>query len=217
LGDFLAAVFQGILENTFIKSRKKAEKKLANAGSFKIEQIIGIRIFLLCFLIPLVILMIWIATMKISIRQLCFFECLLAIFVIPCFFAYFYFKLDHYIVSEENIVHHRLFGKSKTIEYSDIFYILYRNKGDSLTAYNKYGTILFSIGDMHIGIERLTDILEEKGIRRERTELITEDMKNSEEYGQNQEKNKRVNIIILAVTFIVMAGIVLLGLYLGRK
>ena len=210
-------LFAVLLENTLIKSREKAEKKLGDSRSFKIEYVTGIRIFVLCFLIPLVAVMVWVAVAKTTAEQIWILEGILAMFTIPLFFAYLHFKSNYYSVSEENIVHHRLFGKSKTIEYRDIFYILYRNKGDFLTAYNKYGTRLFHIGNTQIGIERLTDILEEKGIRHETSELITEEMANSEEYQLNQEKNKRGIIIVFAVMIIVISGLVLLGFYLDGK
>ena len=212
MGDLFAA----LLENTLIKFRKKAEKKLENSRNFKIEYVVGIRIIVLCFLIPLVAVMVWVAAQA-PAEQLWNLEGLLSILVIPLFFAYLHLKFNYYSVSEENIVHHRLFGEAKIIEYSDIFYILYRNKGDFLTAYNKYGTRLFHIEDAQIGIERLTDILEEKGIRHETSEFTTEDMKNSEEYQLKQRKNKLGNIIILAVVEIAIIGIFLLGFYLDRK
>jgi hypothetical protein len=213
----LEGLFAALLENTLIKSRKKAEKKLGDSRSFKIEYVTGIRILVLYFLIPLVAVMVWIAVTKTTAEQIWILEGIMAMFTIPLFFVYLHFKSNYYSVSEENIVHHRLFGKSKTIEYSDIFYILYRNKGDFLTAYNKYGTILFHIENAQIGIERLTDILEEKGIRHETSELITEEMANSEEYQLNQEKNKRGIIIVFAVIIIVISGMVLLGFYLDGK
>jgi hypothetical protein len=213
----LEGLFAALLENTLIKSRKKAEKKLENSRSFKIEYVTGIRIFVLCFLIPLVAVMVWIAVAKTTAEQFWILEGILTMFTIPLFFVYLYFKSNYYSVSEENIVHYRLFGKSKTIEYSDIFYILYRNKGDFLTAYNKYGTILFHIENAQIGIERLTDILEEKGIRHETSELITEEMANSEEYQLKQRKNKFANIIILAIVEIAIIGVFLLCFYLDGK
>lgn len=157
----MEGLFEILLDITLTKSRKKAEKKLAKSKNFKIEYVTGIRIFVLCFLIPLAAVMVWVAA-KAPAEQLWILEGLLSILVIPIFFAYLHLKLNYYAVSEKNIVHHRLFGKAKTIEYSDIFYIVYKVKGESLTAYNKYGTRLFHIEDIQIGIERLTDILEEK-------------------------------------------------------
>ena len=212
----MEALLEVLLENTLIKSRKKAEKKLAKSKNFKIEYVTGIRIFVLCFLIPLAAVMVWVAAQA-SAEQVWILEGILSIFVIPLFFAYLHLKFNYYAVSEENIVYNRLFGKAKTIEYSDIFYIVYKVKGESLTAYNKYGTRLFHIENTQIGIERLTDILEEKGIRHETSELITEEMANSEEYQLNQEKNKRGNIIVFAVMIIVISGTVLLGFYLDGK
>jgi hypothetical protein len=212
----LEGLFEILLDITLTKSRKKAEKKLAKSKNFKIEYVTGIRIFVLCFLIPLAAVMVWVAA-KAPAEQLWILEGLLSILVIPLFFAYLHLKLNYYAVSEKNIVHHRLFGKAKTIEYSDIFYIVYKVKGESLTAYNKYGTRLFHIEDIQIGIERLTDILEEKSIRRETSELITEKMKNSEEYQLKQRKNKFANIIILAIVEIAIIGVFLLGFLLDGK
>lgn len=212
----MEGLFEILLDITLTKSRKKAEKKLAKSKNFKIEYVTGIRIFVLCFLIPLAAVMVWVAA-KAPAEQLWILEGLLSILVIPIFFAYLHLKLNYYAVSEKNIVHHRLFGKAKTIEYSDIFYIVYKVKGESLTAYNKYGTRLFHIEDIQIGIERLTDILEEKSIRRETSELITEKMKTSEEYQLKQRKNKFANIIILAIVEIAIIGIILLGFYLDGK
>ena len=211
----MEGLFEILLDITLTKSRKKAEKKLAKSKNFKIEYVTGIRIFVLCFLIPLAAVMVWAAA--VPAEQLWILEGLLSILVIPLFFAYLHLKFNYYDVSEENIVHHRLFGKPQTIEYSDIFYIVYKVKGEFLTAYNKYGTILFHIGNTQIGIELLTDILEEKGIRRETSELITEEMANSEEYLLKQRKNKFTNIIILAIVEIAIIGIILLGFYLDGK
>ena len=64
--DFFAA----LLENTLIKSRKKAEKKLGDSRNFKIEYVTGIRIFVLCFLIPLVAVMVWVAVAKTTAEQI---------------------------------------------------------------------------------------------------------------------------------------------------
>lgn len=216
--DFLAAIFTELFENSILKARKKAEKELEGNKNFKVHLVKTVQIFFLSFLLVALIGMALIAFLcDIPDTALLLTEGIIAVVSLLPLFGYLNCKFNYYVVSEENIVHHSLFGKNKTIEYSDIFYILYRNKGDFLTAYNKYGTRLFHLGSSHIGIERLTDILEEKGIRRESTEILTEEMANSEEYQLNQEKNKRGIIIVFAVMIIVISGIVLLGFYLDGK
>ena len=218
MGDFLAAVFEGLLENSILKARKKAEKELEGSKNFKVHRVKTEQIFFLIFLLVAPIGMALIAFFwDIPLMALLLIEGIIAVVSLLPLFGYLNCKFNYYVVSEEHIVHHRLFGKSKTIEYGDIFYIAYKNKGDYLTAYNRYGTKLFHLESSHIGIERLTDILEEKGIRRESTEILTEEMANSEEYQLNQEKNKRGIIIVFAVMIIVISGIVLLGFYLDGK
>ncbi len=211
---------ESVFLDIFIKSREKAEKMLKNKTCFKIQQIRGIRIFFLTFFLAILAVAVMIFTHFLpntTLTILLITEGIIAAFALLSLFAYLNAKFNYYVVSEENIVHHRLFGKNNTIEYSDIFYILYRNKGDYLTAYNRYGTILFHLESAYIGIERLTDILEEKGIRHETSEIITEEMINSEEYQLNQRKSKRETIMIFAIMAIVITVIILLGFYWDGK
>ena len=218
MGDFLAAIFEGLLENSILKARKKAEKELEGSKNFKVHRVKTEQIFFLIFLLVALIGMALIAFLcDIPDTALLLIEGIIAVFAILPLFGYLNCKFNYYIVSEENIVHHSLFGKNKTIEYSDIFYILYRNKGDFLTAYNRYGTRLFHLESAHIGIERLTDILEEKGIRRESTEILTEEMKNSEEYRLNKRKNDIIVGIMLAIFAVAVIALILFGIYANGK
>ena len=211
MGDFLAAIFEGLLENSILKARKKAEKELEGSKNFKVHRVKTEQIFFLIFLLVALIGMALIAFLcDIPDTALLLIEGIIAVFAILPLFGYLNCKFNYYIVSEENIVHHSLFGKNKTIEYSDIFYILYRNKGDFLTAYNRYGTRLFHLESAHIGIERLTDILEEKGIRRESTEILTEEMKNSEEYRLSQRKDSLIIKISVAVFIAFWVSLILM-------
>ena len=218
MGDFLAAIFEGLLENSILKARKKAEKELEGSKNFKVHRVKTEQIFFLIFLLVALIGMALIAFLcDIPDTALLLIEGIIAVFAILPLFGYLNCKFNYYIVSEENIVHHSLFGKNKTIEYSDIFYILYRNKGDFLTAYNRYGTRLFHLESAHIGIEHLTDILEEKGIRRESTEILTEEMKNSEEYRLNKRKNDIIVGIMLAIFAVAVIALILFGIYANGK
>ena len=209
--DFLTAIFVGLFENSILKARKKAEKALESSKNFKVHRVKTEQIFFLIFLLVAPIGMALIAFLcDIPDTALLLIEGIIAVFAILPLFGYLNCKFNYYVVSEENIVHHSLFGKNKTIEYSDIFYILYRNKGDFLTAYNKYGTILFHLESSHIGIERLTNILEEKGIRRESTEILTEEMKNSEEYRLRQRKDSLIVKISVAVFIAFWVSLILM-------
>lgn len=209
---------ESVFFDIFIKSREKAEKRLKNKTCFKIQQTRGIRIFFGTFFLAILAVMIFIPFLPdITSTIILITEGIIAPFAMLSLFAYLNAKFNYYVVSEEHIVCHRLFGKRKTIEYNDIFYIQYRCKGDSLSVYNKYGTRLFHLDSLHVGIERLTDILEEKGIRHETSELITEEMANSEEYRINQRKNKFMTIIVFAIMIIVILGTVLVSFYLARK
>jgi hypothetical protein len=211
IGDFLYSLFDSLLTNSSIKSRKKQEKKLGESKNFKVYRTKTEQIFFLIFLLVALIGMALIAFFwDIPLRALLLIEGIIAVVSLLPLFGYLNCKFNYYVVSEENIVHHSLFGKNKTIEYSDIFYILYRNKGDFLTAYNKYGTILFHLESSHIGIERLTDILEEKGIRRESTEILTEEMKNSEEYRLRQRKDSLIIKISVAVFIAFWVSLILM-------
>ncbi len=217
IGDFFYSLFDTIFTNSSINSRKKAEKKLANNKSFKIQKTKSQRIFFLTFLFAIIAVMILTVLLTdMTLTEILVIEGIIAVFALLALFGYLNVKFNYYVVSEEHIVHHRLFGKSKTIKYSDIFYIAYRNKGNYLTAYNKYGTILFHLESTHIGIERLTDILEEKGIRHETSEIVTEEMVNSEEYQQNQRKNARTTKILTVVCAIVILTVIISGILFSR-
>ena len=209
--DFLAAIFIGLFENSILKARKKAEKELEGSKNFKVHLVKTEQIFFLSFLLVALIGMALIAFFwDIPLRALLLIEGIIAVVSLLPLFGYLNCKFNYYVVSEEHIVHHRLFGKSKTIEYGDIFYIAYKNKGDYLTAYNRYGTKLFQLEAAHIGIERLTDILEEKGIRRESTEFLTEEMKNSEEYRLRQRKDSLIIKISVAVFIAFWVSLILM-------
>ena len=211
IGDFFYSLFDSLLTNSSIRSRKKQEKKLGESKDFKVYRTKTMRIFFLTFFLAILAVMIFIPFLPdIALTSLLIIEGIIAAFALLFLFGYLDTKFNYYTVSEENIVHHYLFGKSKTIEYPDIFYIAYKTKGDYLTAYNKYGTILFHLESSHIGIERLTDILEEKGIRRESTEILTEEMKNSEEYRLRQRKDSLIIKISVAVFIAFWVSLILM-------
>ena len=217
IGDFFYSLFDSLLTNSSIKSRKKQEKKLGESKDFKVYRTKTMRIFFLTFFLAILAVMIFIPFLPdIALTSLLIIEGIIAAFALLCLFGYLDTKFNYYTVSEENIVHHRFFGKSKTIEYPDIFYIAYKTKGDYLTAYNKYGTILFHLESSHIGIERLTDILEEKGIRHETSPLVTEEMADSEEYQLNQQKTKRTTKILTVVCAIVIFAVIIFGILFSR-
>ncbi|MBQ9745293.1 MAG: hypothetical protein IJW21_00540 [Clostridia bacterium] len=155
--------------------------------------------------------MLLISATGISPTELFIIEGLIGAFSLLPAFGYLNARFNYYIISEKNIVHSRMFHKNKVIEYSDILYIQYYFKGDSLTVYNKHGIPLISIDRVFAGIERLTDILEEKGIRRESAELVTEEMVHSEEYMRGQKKARTAQIIIIAVCIISVAAVIIGG------
>lgn len=199
---------ESLFLDLFIKSREKAEKKLKNSTNFKVQTTKSFRIFALCFWLVIIAVMILLLLTEFSVTSLLI-SAFLGVFSLLPAFGYLNARFNYYDVSEENIVHHRLFGKSTTIEYSDIFYIQYRSKGNPLSAYNKNGTMLFHIDSLHMGIERLTDILEEKGIHQETSELITEEMKNSNEYQLRQKREHIVQALIITVSVLLVAAVII--------
>jgi hypothetical protein len=214
IGDFLYSLFDSLLTNSSIKSRKKQEKKLGESKNFKVYRTKTEQIFFLIFMLAILTVIVFIAFLPdIALTSLLITEGIIAVFALLLLLGYLNAKFNYYVISEENIVHHRLFGKNNTIEYSDIFYIVYTVKGNSLAAYNKYGTRLFYLENTQIGIERLTDILEEKGIRHENSELITEEIKKSDEYQLKQRKNSRIVKIILAIIALSIIAIILFSIW----
>lgn len=222
--DFLETVIISVLTSVaiplvfylFEKARKQEEKCLSDSKNFKVQITKSVRIFFLCFWLVILAIMLLILATDIHITELLIIEGLIGAFSLLPAFGYLNARFNYFIVSEENIVHVRMFGKNKIIKYSDIFYIQYYCKGDSLAVYSKYGIPLITIDRIFVGIEKLTDLLEEKCIRTESTQILTEEMKNSEEYKQYEQKSKITVAVICLILVIVLALSICIGVMLSN-
>ncbi len=142
------------------------EKRLPEGNNFKVQSTKSVRIFflfisLVCFTFMIAVLFSGLTPINILILE----SILLALSALPVL-GYLHIRFNYYIVSDKNIIHMRLFGKSKVIEYSDMAYLQYYCKGTALGVFDSKDNLLIDIGRLHVGTSKLAELLEEKGVTR---------------------------------------------------
>ena len=98
------------------KIKRYEEKRLPEGNNFKVQATISVRILFLCASLVCITFMIAALFSELKPLYLLISEILSAFPIL----VYLNIRFNYYIVSDDKIIHMRLFGKNKVIEYSDI-------------------------------------------------------------------------------------------------
>ena len=146
------------------KGKKHEEKRLPEGNNFKVQSTKSVRIFFLFISLVCITFMIAVLFSGLEPINLLVAESVLLLLSALPILGYLNIRFNYYIVSEKNIIHMRLFGKNKVIEYREIAYMQCYCKGTALGVFDRNDNILIDVGRLHVGTAKLTELLIEKGI-----------------------------------------------------
>ena len=146
------------------KAKRREEKRLPEGNNFKVQSTKSVRIFFLFISLACIACMVAALFSGLEPINLLISEGVLLLLSALPILVYLNIKFNYYIVSDEKIIHMRLFGKNKVIEYGDMAYMQCYCMGETLGVFDSNDNILIDVGRLHVGTAKLTALLMEKGI-----------------------------------------------------
>lgn len=189
------------------KIKKIEEKKIKESSNFTVKMSVGIKILFGGWVVVCYIFMIMLLFLQISDNDLTAFiisESIVFVFLLLGLFGYIYAKTSYVIVKNDSLIINKFPKKRIKLLYEDIGYF---SANYSLSCFDKNGIPILTLDHLYVGIERLTNLIERKGVKQMELPYPNETIKENKEFKIYNKKKSIKSKIIIWLIFAIFAFI----------
>lgn len=150
--------------------RRREEKRIRGASDLKIKVTKPLVVFFMCFMALSFAAMIGVGIWAIydtpmSVHMLVAAEIIIFVFLLISAIGYVFTAFDYVVLKDDGVIVKRPFKKLRKVDYSQIIYFSNSPVAfDGVSCYDRTGVPLFTMSNMHVGIDKLVEVLKQKQI-----------------------------------------------------